>query len=334
MKYLYSLKNKAFLFIFVICLAFPVIAQDDKPILGKGRELTQSFYEGKLKSIFDKFSPMMKQAINLKAFEGFRQNVINSMGAEKLVKSEKIFRFLKDYTYERIIKFEKLDKLYAFLWSFNDQGIIKSVSIEEQVNEPESQFSNYVTKTNLQLPFNGKWFVFWGGRNVRQNYHVKYPSQRFAYDFVIAKNNSSFKGSGKKNEDYYCFGSEIVAPASGEIIKILDGIEDNEPGIMNPKQPYGNLIILDHKNGEFSVFCHLMKNSLKVKKGQQVKKGQLLALCGNSGNSSEAHLHYHLQNKPDLRTGLSIPAKFQAYYENDKHINLGEPIRSQIIWNK
>jgi hypothetical protein len=60
----------------------------------------------------------------------------------------------------------------------------------------------------------------------------------------------------------------------------------------------GNLVVIKHADGEYSLFAHFKQNSIRVKIGDKVAKGQLIGLCGNSGNSSEAHLHFQVQNTP------------------------------------
>ena len=110
-----------------------------------------------------------------------------------------------------------------------------------------------------------------------------------------------------------------------------DEIEDNAPGVMNPRRPLGNHVILDHRNGEFSVLAHLHQGSLTVKTGDRVKAGQVLGTCGNSGNSSEPHLHYHLQNSPEFKTGAGLPAQFVDYSADGQSVDRGEPTRGQFI---
>jgi murein DD-endopeptidase MepM/ murein hydrolase activator NlpD len=190
---------------------------------------------------------------------------------------------------------------------------------------------NPTTKTELRLPFDSRWFVFWGGRTLAQNHHASTLDQRFAYDLVVLREGRTHVGDRKHNEDYYCFGQRIVAPALGTAVSVENGVEDNVPGVMNPKQPMGNHVILDHGNGEFSFLCHLRKGTVAVRKGDQLKAGELLGLCGNSGNSSEPHLHYHLQDSADFGWGRGLPAPFRDYLADGKPMERGEPVKGQTI---
>lgn len=167
-------------------------------------------------------------------------------------------------------------------------------------------------KTTLYLPFKGSWFVFWGGDTKKLNAHHNVPNQKFAFDLdAIDKNGKRYKRRGKKNEDYYSFGKKILAPADGVVVEFVDGIRDNKPGLMNDYFIFGNTIIIKHRKNEISVLAHLRQGSLKVKAGDKVKKGQIIALCGNSGNSSEPHLHYHLQDNEIIQKGKGIKIFFK-----------------------
>jgi murein DD-endopeptidase MepM/ murein hydrolase activator NlpD len=167
------------------------------------------------------------------------------------------------------------------------------------------------SRTPMQLPFRGEWFVFWGGDNEKVNYHVSAPGQRRAADLLIKGTDGlSHKGSGRRNEDYFVYGKEILAAAPGTVVAAIDGVPDNEPGSMNPLLAVGNCLIIDHGSNEFAVYAHLKPDSLRVHRGDKVRGGQVLALCGNSGNSSEPHLHFHLQDKPTLQDGAGITPYF------------------------
>jgi murein DD-endopeptidase MepM/ murein hydrolase activator NlpD len=80
---------------------------------------------------------------------------------------------------------------------------------------------------------------------------------------------------------------------------------------MNPYSALGNAVFIQHRENEVSVLAHLKLDSVKVKVGDKVARGQLIGLCGNSGNSSEPHLHYHLQNTPIIQDGTGIKCLFE-----------------------
>ncbi len=196
-----------------------------------------------------------------------------------------------------------------------------------------SEYLNYETKTEFELPFNEEWWVFWGGRSIEENYHAAHREQTFALDIVQRVNGSTHTGNGSQNEDYYCFGKILNAPGGGEIIDVVNNIEDNVPGEFNQESPTGNRIIIDHENGEFSIMAHFKEGSIIVSVGDIVLKGQELGKAGNSGNSSEPHLHYHLQTTADPFNGDGLPAQFLNYYADGVLIEKGEPVRSQSIIN-
>lgn len=166
--------------------------------------------------------------------------------------------------------------------------------------------------TPMRLPFRDTWTVFWGGPTKEQNAHLDVPNQRRALDIVITdKEGKSHKGDGKKNTDYYCYGKELLAPAPGTVVLLIDGVPDNAPGSMNHFMATGNCVMIQHTANEFSVIAHLQPHSAKVKLGDKVQTGQVLGLCGNSGNSSEPHLHFHIQDSQVFQDGLGVTPYFQ-----------------------
>jgi hypothetical protein len=166
--------------------------------------------------------------------------------------------------------------------------------------------------TALSLPFKGSWLVFWGGDTKAVNHHHDVPAQRFAFDLLGADAaGETHRGDGSKNEDYFCFGREVIAPADGVVIEAIDGVRDNKPGSMNPYCLVGNCVTIQHRSNEVSVLAHFQQASVAVKAGDRVKRGQLLGRCGNSGNSSEPHLHYQLQDSPIFQDALGIKCVFQ-----------------------
>ena len=196
-----------------------------------------------------------------------------------------------------------------------------------------SDYLDYETQTELELPFDDEWWVFWGGRSVSENYHAAHKVQRFALDIVQKVNGSTHSGNGSQNENYYCFGKRLNAPGAGKVITVMNNVPDNIPGQFNRDVPEGNHVIIDHENGEFSMLAHFKEGSIIVSVGDVVTKGQELGKAGNSGNSSEPHLHYQLQTTANPMNGEGLPAQFLNYYANDNFVEKGEPVKSQYIRN-
>jgi len=166
--------------------------------------------------------------------------------------------------------------------------------------------------TELHLPLKGRWLVFWGGGTKVLNPHHDVPNQRYAFDLVgVDEQGRTRRGESDKNEDYFAYGREVLAPGAGRVIEVIDGVHDNEPGSENPYSLVGNCVMIEHRENEVSVLCHLKPGSIQVKVGDRVKPGQPLGKCDNSGNSSEPHIHYHLQHSPILQNGLGIKPVFQ-----------------------
>lgn len=163
----------------------------------------------------------------------------------------------------------------------------------------------------MGLPFKGEWLVFWGGDTAAVNHHVEAPSQRRAADLVIVdKEGKTYKGSGQQLADYYAYGQDILAMADGVVVTAVDGVPDSVLGELNAYFVPGNLIVVRHGDGVHSAYAHLIPGSLKVKTGAKVRRGQVLAKCGNSGNSSEPHLHVQLQDGPRFEKSWGIEAVF------------------------
>lgn len=227
----------------------------------------------------------------------------------------------------------KLFKLISCVFTF--AFLVTSCTdnlIGDEGEYDEDIYLKYQTKTVLELPFEGDWYIVAGGKSLEENHHFT-PNrhQRYALDIAHIINRRVNSGDGTKNEDYYCFGKRLNAPGDGKIIAVENTIEDNVPGTKNRKQSLGNYLIIDHLNGEFSFMLHLKKNSIIVAVGDTVVRGQAVGLAGNSGYSAGPHLHYHLQTTASLRTGIGLPLQFINYYVNDVYTERGEPVTGQTI---
>lgn len=159
------------------------------------------------------------------------------------------------------------------------------------------------------MPFRGEWWVYWGGDNASVNYHVSAADQVRATDLVIMDElGHTHSGLGLANTDYYAYGKEVLSPGNGKVVSVVDSIPDNVPrqNNNNPAQAAGNHVIIQVASSEYAVICHFIPGSIKVRHGEAVGAGQLLGLCGNSGHSTESHIHFHLQNSPTVFQGNGL----------------------------
>jgi len=148
---------------------------------------------------------------------------------------------------------------------------------------------------NLSLPFWGEWTV----TQAHNGKHTHRKEWRHAWDFEISDNEGFFHSAdGSKAEDYYCYNKPVTAAADGWVEEILDGVDDNIPGEVNLEQNWGNTIVIRHHDKVFTKLSHLKNGSFRVEKGDFVKRGDVLALCGNSGRSPKPHLHFQVQSDP------------------------------------
>lgn len=250
------------------------------------------------------FDPQMKLVLPQEKAAEFFRGVVQARG--KIQRAEKTTRQGQVAKFDLICERGKWD----LTLTLDREGKISGLYIatpQPRVAAPERN------DIAMQLPFREKWYVFWGGSTEAENYHVNTPNQRRALDLIIRDDqNRSHRGNGKKNADYYCYGKEILAAADGEVITVIDGVPDSSPQSLNPYSAVGNCIILKHHDRLYSVYAHLQPGTPKVRVGDRVTQGAVLGLCGNSGNSSEPHLHFHLQHQPALQDGLGIAPHFSG----------------------
>lgn len=289
----------------------------------------ENFYNaGSYQKIFDLFSTSMKAALPIEKTTDF----LTGLKAQAGNMEKRIFSKYENGTYASYkTKFERV--LLAVNISLDNEGKINGLFVKpfKPSNLPRLERN----KTDLILPFNGEWTIFWGGDTVAQNYHIESEAQKNAFDIIITdEKDKSYKTDGKTNEDYYAFGKELIAPCNAEVVLAVDGIKDNVPGELNPIYIPGNTVILKTEHNEYLFFAHFKQNSVVVKEGQLVKKGELLGLCGNSGNSSEAHLHFHIQNVEDMNTATGAKSYFASILVNGEVKNDYSPVKGEKVKNE
>ncbi|MGW3332684.1 M23 family metallopeptidase [Streptomyces rubiginosohelvolus] len=129
----------------------------------------------------------------------------------------------------------------------------------------------------------------------------------------------------RRNQAFPAFGAPLLAVADATVVRASDGqrdhlsrtslagfvylmlIEGNVRSIVGAHRVVGNHVVLDLGDGTYAVYAHARRGSLRVKAGDTVRAGQRIGSVGNSGNSSEPHLHVHLTDGPDLDDARGVP---------------------------
>jgi hypothetical protein len=153
------------------------------------------------------------------------------------------------------------------------------------------------------------------------NGHLRCP-QRYAIDFLqMGETGRTFEGNRKENESYFAYGKKLLAVASGTVVRVKDEIPENIPGLrsravrITPETLGGNYVVLKIAPDRYAFYAHIIPGSLQVKVGDQVKAGQTLGLLGNSGNSTEPHLHLHIMDSPDPIASDGLPFLIDRYQD-------------------
>ncbi len=206
-----------------------------------------------------------------------------------------------------------------FLYLLNYRVTIKFLHrVIHQEFSPEKNLYNYLNTNHrtqlfnyfpIHLPFWGEWMV--SQAHDGKITHLGEWSK--AFDFIILDNEmKSYQNPGLSVDDFYCFNKPVVACADGYVSSVIDNVEDNVINGNNTLQNWGNSMVIYHAEGLYSQVSHLKMGSMKFAVGDFVKKGEIIAYCGNSGRSPEPHIHFQLQTSPIIGSKtLDFPL---AYY--------------------
>lgn len=165
---------------------------------------------------------------------------------------------------------------------------------------------------SMRLPFRGTWKVHRGGTSRETSHSWSVLAQRFAFDFTREGSSTS---EDERFRAFGAFAEPVLAPADGTVIAMRDGARDHRrPGtgwiaVFCP-DIRGNWVCIDH-GGVYSFTGHLRCGSVKVRAGEHVRAGQQIGDCGNSGHSTEPHIHFHLQDRASFYLGIGVPLRFE-----------------------
>lgn len=229
--------------------------------------------------------------------------------------------------------------LYFFILKEKKQKLILTPL---QFYSPEKNLYHFINnkerlifkkQIRFQLPFLGQWMVSQGydGTLTHKEDWGK------ALDFIIVDNElKTYKELALTSEDFYCYNKPILAPANGFVEEIIDYIDDNKIGKINQELNWGNSIVIKHADGVYCMISHLLKNSIKVNKGDYVKQGHIVAQCGNSGRSPEPHVHFQIQATSYIGSKtMAYPlASYYSFINGKAHLNEFKiPDETEIVQN-
>lgn len=171
---------------------------------------------------------------------------------------------------------------------------------------------------------------------------VRVP-ERFAIDWVqLAPSGRLFEGPNSELSSYAYFGDPIYSVARGRVVSVRDGLPEQTPGSL-PSGPTvqtagGNHIVVKLAPKRFAFYAHLQPGSPRVEKGDRVRKGQVLGLLGNTGNTDGPHLHFHIMDGPSPLQSNGLPFvhprfRGQGLVTDEALLQSGEivPVNTQVL---
>lgn len=301
------------------------------PSLGLGRANVELLRKGDLPKAWATLSTVPGQQFTSlgqlqKAAATFR-----GYGTEFKLISEGLTEKNGAFVYTRVAGVSNWARGVTLEVTMDAYGRLISANSYFPTKEAPTAYGAYRPLVKLRLPLEDTWHVLWGGRSYEDNRHASVSDMRFALDLLQREKGTSARNQGLVNEDYLAWDQPVVAPADGVVVVAEDGVVDNVPNRPAAGNLYGNVLVIDHGTGEFTLFGHLKKGSLQVQPGDRVGKGQRIARVGNSGMSTEPHLHFQLMDTGDWRTAHGLPCVLTDFVRNGTLVDRAEPRRGDII---
>ncbi|MFJ4650749.1 M23 family metallopeptidase [Nocardia sp. NPDC088792] len=196
-------------------------------------------------------------------------------------------------------------------------------------------------------PFTGLWKAHNSPADNVPSHGTPWGGQSYAIDLTVVSDRAPRFGLWRLHApaEFPSFGQPILAPADGTVVTTVDHCRDHHArtsllGLLyfvlceqfvrscGPDSfAFGNNLVLELSDGTYARLCHLQQGSLLVRPGDLVRTGQPLALCGNSGRSTEPHLHFQLMNSLNTKTAYGIPFTWQGIGvpRNGEHVSVTAP---------
>jgi len=171
---------------------------------------------------------------------------------------------------------------------------------------------------DLSFPLHDVWaYVGQGGNSTSLNYHNDSHAQRYALD-IVALNAFGVRARGLNPQEltrYVIYGAPVHSPCDGSVAAAVDGFVDQTPPNSDRDNVAGNHVVISC-DGLLVLLAHLQPGSIHVREGQSVSRGTVVGLVGNSGNTSEPHLHVHAvrAGSGGVLKGSGVPLTFAGRF--------------------
>jgi murein DD-endopeptidase MepM/ murein hydrolase activator NlpD len=278
-------------------------AAAQRSVAEEGRALVRLIRAGDAETLHARFAPELAAEISLEELGELLDQVAAAgpVGARLDERAAPLRPGLRAYTADH----RWGERTLAIDAVTDGRGAVTSLRLAPRAELPPDPGAG--RDVTLRFPLPGTWWVMWGGATELRNYHAVEPTQRHALDLVQWRHGGTARGAGTRNADFHAWNAKVVAPAGGVVAAAVDGLRDNTPMVETDRErPAGNHVVVKAREGVFVVLAHLRKGSVRVRAGDRVRAGQVLGRVGNSGNSSEPHLHVHA----DDGAGAGLPLRF------------------------
>lgn len=188
-------------------------------------------------------------------------------------------------------------------------------------------------------PVRGRWLALNSPATKVPSHGVRAYGQAYAIDLChdpVDRERPQFGGTALRRSDAYPgFGEPVYAMVDGVVVRVVAGLRDHRArsnllgialmmleGVVReiggPRFILGNHVVMETEDGAFAATAHLQRQSVTVRVGDRVRAGEMIGRCGNSGNSSEPHVHAQLMDRASPWTGQGLPISFAAIRVGDR----------------
>lgn len=299
-------------------------------------EIVTAIGTGEVEALAEKMTPRLKGELSVTDLRRASAELRESFGEPRGIMEEQQSLEGTLTWFSSVVVFAKVhddrEVLTPVLYQFalTPERQLERLLIREHVfiDSLHAPADGYEPVTRFHVPTTGNWTVSQGGPTRELNAHHGSETQRFAYDLVLVLGGRFRDGSmpSDSNASYFGYGEPLLAPAAGTVVQVVEGVPDNVPKTMG--KAGGNGLVIDHGFGEVSSLWHAKPGSVRVKEGDRVVAGQVVAQVGNSGRSSGAHIHVHLTRRDDP---IALPMPFVDLRIDGEATGRALPIKRQKI---